>query len=287
MTIKAQRLPDSFKQTLVRTPQRDAVERALRGMRLFTVCEEARCPNRNGCYARGTATFLVMGPHCSRGCAFCAISHTAPIPLDRDEPQRVADAVSQLGLKYAVITSVTRDDLPDGGAGHFVWTITAVRAVSPGTLVEVLTPDFDGNCEAVDAMIAARPDVFNHNLETIERLYPQVRPQAVYRRSLDLITQVKAAGLVAKSGIMVGLGETIGEVNCLLGDLAAAGCDLVTIGQYLAPSPRHLPVARYWAAEEYGEVKQYGESLTGIRTVLAGPLVRSSDQAQQVFTDVR
>jgi lipoic acid synthetase len=155
--------------------------------------------------------------------------------------------------------------------------------VSPGTLVEVLTPDFDGNCEAVEAVIAARPDVFNHNLETIERLYPQVRPQAVYRRSLDLITQVKAAGLVAKSGIMVGLGETVGEVKALLQDLSSAGCDLVTIGQYLAPSPRHRPVSRYWTEAEFDQVKGYGESLPGIKAVLAGPLVRSSYQAQQVF----
>ena len=283
MTIKTQRLPDSFKQTLVRTPQRDAVERALRGMRLFTVCEEARCPNRNGCYARGTATFLVMGPHCSRSCAFCAIAHTAPAPLDPDEPQRVADAVGQLGLRYAVITSVTRDDLPDGGASHFVAVIAAIRSKSPGTLVEVLTPDFNGNCEAVAAVTAARPDVFNHNLETIERLYQQVRPQAGYRRSLNLIAQVTAAGLVAKSGIMVGLGETVDEVKALLQDLAGAGCDLVTIGQYLAPSPRHRPVSRYWTEAEFDQVKGYGESLPGIKAVLAGPLVRSSYQAQQVF----
>jgi lipoic acid synthetase len=285
MTIKTQRLPDSFKQILVRTPQRDAVERALRGMRLFTVCEEARCPNRNGCYARGTATFLVMGPHCSRSCAFCAIAHTAPVPLDPDEPQRVAAAVSQLGLRYAVITSVTRDDLPDGGAGHFVRTIAAVRAGSPGTLVEVLTPDFQGDRAAVAAVIAASPDVFNHNLETIERLYPRVRPQAGYRRSLDLIAQVKAAGLVAKSGIMVGLGETVDEVASLLRDLAGAGCDLVTVGQYLAPSPRHLPVARFWTEEEYADVKSYGESLAPIKMVLAGPLVRSSYHAQHVFEE--
>jgi len=283
MPVKTQRLPDSFKQTIVRTPQRDAVERALRGMRLFTVCEEARCPNRNGCYAQGTATFLVMGPHCSRGCAFCAVSHHAPTALDPDEPRRVADAVAQLGLAYAVITSVTRDDLPDGGAGHFVALIAAIRKQSSGTLIEVLTPDFNGNSEAVDAVIAAKPDVFNHNLETIARLYPRVRPQADYRRSLDLIARVKAAGLTAKSGIMVGLGESLDEVKELLRDLAEAGCQLVTIGQYLAPSPRHIPVARYWTEREFAEATRYGEALPGIRMVLAGPLVRSSYHARQVF----
>jgi len=281
--MKTQRLPDSFKQTLVRTPQRDAVERALRGMGLLTVCEEARCPNRNGCYAQGTATFLVMGPHCSRSCAFCAVSHSAPAALDPGEPQRVAGAVAQLGLCYAVVTSVTRDDLPDGGAGHFVAVINAIRAQSPGTLIEVLTPDFQGDRAAIDAVIAAWPDVFNHNLETVERLYSRVRPQADYRRSLDLLTRVKTAGLVSKSGIMVGLGEELGEVKKLMRDLSAAGCDLVTIGQYLAPSPRHLPVTRFWTGDEFDEIKRYGESLPAIRMVMAGPLVRSSYHARQAF----
>jgi lipoic acid synthetase len=204
---------------------------------------------------------------------------------DPDEPARLARAVDELGLAYAVITSVTRDDLPDGGAGHFAAVIGAIRSRSPETAVEILVPDFQGNPASIQTVIDSAPDVLNHNLETVERLYPRIRSQADYRRSLSLLSQAKRAGLTTKCGLMAGLGETVDEVKMALRNLSAVGCDLVTIGQYLAPSADHLPVDRYWTDAEYAQVSEYGERLDGIKKVLAGPLVRSSYQARTIYQE--
>ncbi|MCU0606269.1 MAG: lipoyl synthase [Candidatus Edwardsbacteria bacterium] len=281
----ARTLPDSFKQRLARSPERGRVAALVRGLALHTVCEEARCPNRNNCYAQGTATFLVLGPACTRRCRFCAVAQGRPAGPDPGEPERVARAVADLGLTHAVITSVTRDDLPDGGAGHFAAAVAAIRSRSPATAVEVLVPDFQGDPAAADRAIAAAPDVFNHNLETVARLYPLARPGADYRRSLGLLARAKAAGLTTKCGLMAGLGETMAEVEAVLRDLSDAGCDLVTIGQYLAPSAAHLPVDRFWTDAEYDGISRYGEALPGIVRVLAGPLVRSSYRARQIYQE--
>lgn len=282
MRLNVRQLPDSFKQKIVRSPGRNMVSALVRSLGLHTVCEEARCPNRNGCYAQGTATFLVLGPSCTRACGFCAVAKGKPSPPDPGEPERVARAVHELGLSYAVVTSVTRDDLPDGGAHHFTAVIGAIRSRSPRAAVEVLVPDFQGDPGSVRTVIAAAPDVFNHNLETVERLYPLIRPQADYRRSLSVLSLAKGAGLTTKCGLMVGLGETTGEVKKVLRDLSETGCDLVTIGQYLAPSAAHLALARFWTDSEYAEVSEYGERLDGIKKVLAGPLVRSSYRAREI-----
>ncbi len=247
---------------------------------LHTVCQSARCPNIGECWAQRTATFMLMGNVCTRSCTFCAVEHGMPLPLDPDEAERVAEAVAILGLKYAVITSVTRDDLPDGGAGHFAATIRAVRARRPGCKVEVLIPDFGGAAAALDQVIAAQPDVLNHNVETVPRLYPVVRPQADYRRSLALLARAAEAGLLTKSGLMVGLGETVEEVLATMEDLRAVGCRMLTVGQYLQPSTRHLPVHRFVPPQEFERLRAAGLAM-GFSHVEAGPLVRSSYHAAQ------
>jgi lipoic acid synthetase len=254
----------------------------VRAHRLHTVCESARCPNIGECWQSRTATFLILGNTCTRGCAFCAVTSGQPTEYDLDEPRRVADAVAALSLRYAVITSVTRDDLADGGAFIFAETIRAIRAALPDCRVEVLIPDFQGDADALAAVVAAQPDVLNHNIETVQRLYSLVRPQAVYRRSLELITRAKALDLAqtTKSGIMVGLGETAEEVEEALRDLRAAGCDIVTIGQYLRPSAGHLPVQRYYEPEEFAHFAAYGDTL-GFQHVESAPLVRSSYHARE------
>jgi lipoic acid synthetase len=286
-SIKAgHRLPAVFKQDLVRNPAQAEVTDTLAKMGLNTVCREARCPNRNQCYSAGTATFLIMGDVCTRNCSFCAISKGHPVLLDSDEPLRLAEAIRQLSIKYAVITSVTRDDLPDGGAGHFAKVITAIRKSLPGALVEVLTPDFNGSKTSLKIVLDARPDVFNHNLETVERLYPLVRPQAVYRRSLDLLGAAAAAGIPAKSGLMTGLGETMTEVKQAMSHLRQSGCSILTVGQYLAPSKAHLPVDRFWSEEEFREIKDHGERELDFAAVMSGPTVRSSYLAYQTFQKI-
>ncbi|MBI4726840.1 lipoyl synthase [candidate division TA06 bacterium] len=281
-----QRLPRAFKQSLVRNPAQAIVSRALSENRLETVCRQARCPNRNQCFASGTATFLIMGGICTRNCRFCAVAKGRPGPLDGQEPQRLARAVKQLGLKYAVITSVTRDDLADGGAGHFAETVRALRRENPGILTEILTSDFNGREESWRQAAEIRPEVFNHNLETVPRLYSQVRPQADYRRSLSLINYASRAGLATKSGLMVGLGEEAGEIKQVMADLKEAGCRILTVGQYLAPSPDHLPVRRFWDEAEYQELKTYGEKTLGLDAVVAGPAVRSSYLAYQTYQSI-
>ncbi len=264
------------------------VQHLLTELELCTVCSSAMCPNISECFARRTATFMIMGDACTRDCRFCAVESAAPQPLRADEPHAVAEAAARLGLRHVVITSVTRDDLSDGGAGHFAATIAAVRKKMPDARIEVLTPDFRGDCGAIDCVIAARPDVFNHNVETVPRLYCQVRPQANYRRSLAVLAR---AGLKArelglsirtKSGLMVGLGETEDEVLEVMRDLRAAGCEILTIGQYLAPSRRHFPVAKYVEPQQFKSYEKAGEKM-GFSAVSAGPFVRSSYQAEQVF----
>lgn len=247
---------------------------------LHTVCESARCPNIGECYSHHTATFMILGNHCTRDCGFCAVPHGAPEPLDAEEPERVARAAADLGLRYIVVTSVTRDDLPDGGAAQFAATIRAVRERLPQAQVEVLTPDFKGNRDALETVLAAAPDVFNHNVETPRRLQATVRPQASYGTSLGVLRAAVERGAVTKSGLMVGLGETREEVRETLGDLAAAGVSIVTIGQYLQPTRRRLPVARYVEPPEFDEFRSWGEE-AGITYVFSGPFVRSSYHAAE------
>jgi len=266
----------------------EGLGRALEQMGVHTVCQSARCPNVGECFGRGTATFMILGEVCTRNCRFCVVDHGKPMPLDAEEPQRVAEAARWLGLRHVVVTSVTRDDLPDGGAAHFAATVAAVRERLPGATVEVLTPDFRGDRAAVQAVAAARPEVFNHNVETVPRLYPEVRPQADYQRSLRVLQWARVAcraqeaspGLVTKSGLMVGLGETGEEVAAVLSDLRGAGVDAVTIGQYLQPTREHYPVAEYVRPEVFQDYQRAALAM-GFSHVLSGPLVRSSYHASE------
>ena len=260
----------------------------LRGCGVCTVCEEAHCPNIGECYCSGTATFMILGDTCTRDCRFCAVKHGQPTAPDPDEPAHVAEASARLGLEFVVLTCVTRDDLADGGAGQFVATIEALRERIPGVGIEVLTSDFGGNLSLLESVLRARPTVYNHNVETVRRLQPVVRPQADYERSLGMIraASAKAApGTIIKSGLMVGLGETPEEIAETLGDRAEAGCAVVTIGQYLRPSPEHLPVARYIPPEEFAEFERMGLA-RGLRRVLSGPFVRSSYHAAETVAEL-
>jgi lipoyl synthase len=258
-------------------------KRLVQQLELHTVCEEAGCPNIYECWADHTATFMILGDRCTRACGFCLVDTRKPLPLDPDEPRRVADAVTKLGLEHAVITSVARDDLPDGGAAGFAATIAAVRGLSPTTRIEVLIPDCKGDPAALDALFAARPDVLNHNLETVARLHRAARPSAAYFRSLALLARAADAGLLTKSGIILGMGETADEVRGAIADLRNVGVDVLTLGQYLRPSRQHLPVARWWTPEEFAELGAYAEGL-GFGHVEAGPLVRSSYHAKRART---
>jgi lipoic acid synthetase len=254
----------------------------MRSSDLVTVCEEAACPNIGQCWSRGTATFMIAGSRCTRGCRFCNVVTARPAgPPDPDEPRRVAEAAATMGLRFVVVTAVARDDLPDGGAAHFADVIAAIRERLPDAGVEVLIPDLRGSWDALDAIIEAAPDVLNHNTETVPRLYSRVRPGARYERTLELLARSAASGLTTKSGIMVGLGETLPEIESVLGDLAAVGCGPVTVGQYLRPSAAHLPVARYYAPAEYPAIAAAGRE-RGLAHVEAGPLVRSSYEADRV-----
>lgn len=257
-----------------------ALKRLVREHRLHTVCEEAMCPNIGECWNQRSATFMLLGDTCTRSCGFCAVKTGRPAALDAAEPERVAAAIATLGLRYAVITSVNRDDVPDGGGHIFAETIRAVRRHSPSCRVEVLIPDFKGNWQALAEVVAARPDVLNHNMESIARLYAQVRPQAKYERSLELLQRVKAYDphMRTKSGLMVGLGEEPEEIVVTMRDLRAVQCDVLTIGQYLRPSANHLPVVRYYPPALFADFKQQGEAM-GFAHVEAGPLVRSSYHA--------
>jgi lipoyl synthase len=276
------RLPEWIR---TKNPRRlHGTKRILRRYGLTSVCEEARCPNIGICFLKPTAAFMIMGSKCTRNCGFCSVESSVPGPLNNAEPVQVGLAAKEMGLRHVVITSVTRDDLPDGGAAHFAATVGAIKNSLPGAKVEVLTPDFKGTPSSIDTVLHAQPDVFNHNVETVPRLYPAVRPLADYRRSLILISHIKknAHWLKTKSGLMLGMGEKLSEVRDVLGDLRSAGCDLITIGQYLRPSRTNLPVVEYVRPEIFEGLRQAALSM-GFQHVASGPLVRSSMNAEEMY----
>ena len=276
-------LPAWVRQRKLRLGDLHEIKRQMRSGGLHTVCEEARCPNRSECFGRGTATFLINGRVCTRNCTYCSIAHGRPAPLDPAEPEELARTAEEMGLRHVVITSVDRDDLPDGGSGAFVECIRLLRELAQRPTIEVLTPDFRGDMASVDAIIDAAPDVYNHNVETVPRLYRQVRRSGRYEWALEVLGRVAAGGrgLLPKSGLMVGLGEERGEILAVLEDLARAGCRMVTIGQYLRPTVNQTPVARYWAPEEMAALEEDGRRL-GLEGI-AGPFVRSSYRAEEAF----
>ncbi|MEC4676135.1 MAG: lipoyl synthase [Nitrospirota bacterium] len=279
------RLPEWIK-TNVRVDTRNT-KQLLRRHGLSTVCEEARCPNKAECFSKPTATFMILGSSCTRNCGFCNVKFSNPGPPDEKEPENIANAAEEMGLRYIVVTSVTRDDLPDGGAEHFARTITAIRKKLPDAKVEVLTPDFNGDPDALEKVLEAKPDIYNHNMETVERLYPLVRPKAVYSRSMRLL---KLAGEIApdvytKSGIMLGLGEKYEEVIRLLAELRGVECDFITIGQYLRPAKDNLPVVEYIRPEVFEELRTEAVKM-GFRHAASGPLVRSSMNAEEMYGHV-
>jgi lipoic acid synthetase len=262
------------------------IKKRMRSGGLHTVCEEARCPNRTECFSRGTATFLINGRVCTRNCSYCSIAHGRPSALDPDEPRQLVEAVVEMGLEHVVITAVDRDDLADGGADGFVTCIEGLRELERSPTVEVLTPDFRGDMTAVDRIIGAGPEVYNHNVETVPRLYRQVRRSGRYEWAVEVLGRVadRAPGMLRKSGLMVGLGETRNEIVEVLGDLRDAGCQAVTIGQYLQPTPQQVAVERYWSPEEFEDLEEAGTAL-GLE-VFAGPFVRSSYRAEEAFLRV-
>ncbi len=294
---RPKRLPAWLRRPIPMGARASRVADTLAELKLATVCSGAQCPNRAECFACGTATFMILGEVCTRSCGFCAVSHDRPQAVDPNEPDAVAKAVERLELRHAVITCVTRDDLSDGGAGHFAQTISAIRTRCRETVIEVLTSDFQGSGDAIETVIAASPDIFNHNIETVPSLYPRVRPQADYQRSLDVLAAAGEAGdvgaiapgrdrkLYLKSGLMLGLGESDDEIHSVMWNLRAVGCDILTIGQYLAPSPDHLPVERFVTPAEFDALADDGRSM-GFAAVSAGPFVRSSYLAEDVFNRI-
>lgn len=288
MSVMGRRLPEWLK---VRIPKGSKIERVrsvIRALRLNTVCDEAKCPNRAECYGKGTATFMILGDICTRNCRFCAVEHGLPAPPDEKEPERIAKAVKELNLRHAVITSVTRDDLPDGGAGQFAATVSAIRVSSEDISVEILTPDFGGDERAFKTALSVTPDIFNHNIETVKRLYPTVRPEADYSRSLSILRLAKRLHpqMITKSGLMVGLGEDYDEVIETLYDLRSVECDVVTVGQYLKPTEGRTEVIRYWHPSEFEKLRKDAESM-GFLAVYAAPLVRSSFNAASILARIR
>lgn len=282
------RLPEWLRLKLPTSDSFSRTRSLLDELKLHTVCESAKCPNHWECWSKGTATFMIAGDRCTRACGFCAVSTAKPLALETDEPARVAEATRRMRLKHVVITAVARDDLADGGADHFRQTIAAVRALSPGIVIEVLVPDFNDRDDAIAMVLAARPDIFNHNLETVRRLTPDVRHRATYDRSLSVLGKVKARcgnSLYTKSGMMLGLGETDAEVLAAMGDLRAVGCDILTLGQYLQPTLRHLPVVEFVRPEKFSEFGKQAETM-GFVHVASGPMVRSSYHADE-FTLAR
>lgn len=274
------RLPSWFKVRFRQGPDYQDIRRIMDGLGLHTICEEARCPNVWECWNNRTATFLILGDICTRRCHYCAVTTGRPMDVDREEPIRVADAVRALGLRHAVITSVNRDELPDGGASIFAETIREIRRRIPTCAVEVLIPDFEGNDAALASVVAEQPDILNHNIETVRRLFPSIRPQGKYARSIELLDRAKQMGARTKSGVIVGMGETVEEVREVLRDLRAVGCEILTVGQYLQPTRAHLPVARFYDPAEFAALKEEGLAL-GFSHVESGPLVRSSYHAEQ------
>lgn len=282
---KLGRKPDWLKIKFAGAAQINNVKEMLQRLKLHTVCEEANCPNLMECFGKKTATFMILGRQCTRNCTFCNVTKAPPTPVDPEEPRHVALAVKELGLKHVVVTSVTRDDLTDGGAGHFADVIREIKKEAGSASIEVLIPDFQGDRDALSKVVMARPNVINHNIETITRLYPEVRPMADYRRSLELLARIKemVPNIYSKSGFMVGLGETREEVIQLLTDLHQSGCDIVTIGQYLAPSKMHHPVIEYVTPAVFAEYKQLADEM-GFKYVASSPLVRSSYHAGEALS---
>ena len=281
---KIHRRPEWLKARLPGGSNYLELKRLLRSAGLHTVCEEANCPNIGECFSQRTATFLILGDVCTRGCRFCNVEKGVALPADPDEPQRVAKAAREMGLRHVVVTSVTRDDLPDGGASIYASTISVVRRHNPQSTIEILIPDFAGSDESLDTVIKERPDVINHNIETVPRLYKLVRPWAIYERSLRILRTIKDAdpAIFTKSGLMVGLGEGLEEIIDAMKDLRDAGCDILTIGQYLSPSRKHLPVQRFYHPQEFEILKTAATELN-FKYVEAGPLVRSSYHASDHF----
>jgi lipoic acid synthetase len=282
------RLPAWFKQKIPEPAAMQKMERLLGRMRLHTICENALCPNMGQCFERSTATFLILGDVCTRHCTFCAVKKGPVVPVDESEPDHICEAVRQLQLKYVVITSVTRDDIADGGASQFAKVIRFLAKTDPDLLVEVLVPDFKGSMEAIDDVATALPDVVNHNVETVPRLYRQVRPEADYSRSLRLLSRIKGheGKMVTKSGLMLGLGEKEDEVINLMADLRESGCDILTMGQYLQPSPGHHPVISFISPEKFSEYEIIARGM-GFSAVAAAPLVRSSYRAAELYGRAR
>lgn len=276
------RLPEYLKRNIIDTEKTKNVRKILKDNCLNTVCDGARCPNKNECYQKNTATFLIMGNVCTRNCHYCNISCEKPQPLDENEPKNIAKAVKELGLKYVVITSVTRDDLPDGGAEHFANCLKEIKTLTPNVQTEILTPDFKCDTNALDTIIQAAPDVFNHNIEVVERIFKTARPQGDYNRSLEVLKYVKEnSNITTKSGLMVGLGETFEDIEKTLTDLKNVGCDIVTIGQYIPPSKSHFPLDRFYTLEQFEQLKTLAKKV-GIKNYQIGPLVRSSYNASEI-----
>jgi lipoyl synthase len=280
--VPIERKPEWIRTKLKTGPEYSQIHALVKSEGLHTVCQEAGCPNIYECWEDREATFLIGGEQCTRRCDFCQIDTGRPAPLDVDEPRRVAESVRTMGLRYATVTGVARDDLPDQGAWLYAQTIREIHALNPGTGVEVLIPDFSGEPDLLGQVFAAAPEVLAHNLETVPRLFKRIRPAFTYERSLDVISQARAAGLVTKSNLILGMGETIEEVHEALADLVAAGCDLVTITQYLRPTPRHHPVERWVRPEEFVDLAQVATDL-GFSGVMSGPLVRSSYRAGRLY----
>lgn len=282
------RKPEWLKKKLPNKKSLDSMQEMVRHLRLHTVCEEANCPNVGECFGNKTATFMILGETCTRGCRFCAVGKGAVLPPDPEEPRHLAEAVKELGLKHAVITSVTRDDLPDGGAAHFAAAIREVRRLNPHTTIEVLIPDFQGDEEALQVVLDAKPEILNHNIETVPSLYAKVRPGASFERSVELLRRVKAydPAILSKTGIMVGLGETPAEMTTVMERLVTVGCDIFTIGQYLQPSKEHLPVEAYVTPEQFEAYKEEGLAL-GLAFVESGPFIRSSYNAARALDAVQ
>lgn len=281
-TIKTGK-PAWLKKSLPKGGDYQRVRNLLSKAGLHTVCKEANCPNMFECFSKDTATFMILGSECTRNCRFCNITQGVPSPVDPGEPLRVAKAALDLNLKYIVVTSVTRDDLDDGGASHFAATLRAIRSMAAHAKIEVLIPDFKGDRGALRTVLSAKPDVLNHNIETVASLYPRVRPEAIYERSLSLLQAVKSIdpAMPVKSGIMVGLGETPAELEQTLRDLLSHGCDILTLGQYLQPTPNHLRVEKYYSPQEFEALEKLARSM-GFRKIAAGPFVRSSYQAHEL-----
>ena len=277
------RLPEWLRTKLPTADTFSRTRSLLDELKLHTVCESAKCPNHWECWSKGTATFMIAGDRCTRACGFCAVSTAKPLPLEVDEPMRVAEATRRMALKHVVITAVARDDMGDGGADHFRQTIEAVRQLNPGIVIEVLTPDFLDHDSAIDCVLSAKPHIFNHNLETVRRLTPSVRHRATYDRSLRVLGKVKSklgTGIYTKSGLMLGLGEQGDEITAAMGDLRAANCDILTLGQYLQPTLKHLPVVEYVTPEKFDELGERARAM-GFVHVASGPMVRSSYHADE------